>query len=164
MVPSLFKQVLYKFLEYFSKFDWDKYCISLNGPVPLSSLPNLTGESYSGILLLCQVIAKHVLTGLIIIIPVTVEPSGIHDELLFGPNGSCDRLIVLKKDSDGSNMNFRPKYLNIIDPIKSSNNLGRSVSKGQNNLEATSFYLSLFCALFSFLYSTTTFLYVCLLM
>uniref|UniRef100_A0A0E0D757 PAP/OAS1 substrate-binding-related domain-containing protein n=1 Tax=Oryza meridionalis TaxID=40149 RepID=A0A0E0D757_9ORYZ len=99
-------EVLYKFLEYFSKFDWDKYCISLNGPVPLSSLPNLTGESYS------------------------VEPSGIHDELLFGPNGSCDRLIVLKKDSDGSNMNFRPKYLNIIDPIKSSNNLGRSVSKG----------------------------------
>uniref|UniRef100_A0A0E0LPT6 PAP/OAS1 substrate-binding-related domain-containing protein n=1 Tax=Oryza punctata TaxID=4537 RepID=A0A0E0LPT6_ORYPU len=94
-------EVLYKFLEYFSKFDWDNYCISLNGPVPLSSLPNLT-----------------------------VEPSGIHDELLFGPKGLSDRLIVLKKDSDGSNMNFRPKHLNIIDPLKSSNNLGRSVSKG----------------------------------
>lgn len=69
MVPSLFKQVLYKFLEYFSKFDWDKYCISLNGPVLLSSLPSPAGESC--ILFLCQVITRHVLTGLNIIIPVT---------------------------------------------------------------------------------------------
>ncbi|KAK9920272.1 hypothetical protein M0R45_028830 [Rubus argutus] len=32
--------VLYKFLDYFSKFDWDNYCISLNGPVRISSLPD----------------------------------------------------------------------------------------------------------------------------
>uniref|UniRef100_A0A0D9X2Y3 Polymerase nucleotidyl transferase domain-containing protein n=1 Tax=Leersia perrieri TaxID=77586 RepID=A0A0D9X2Y3_9ORYZ len=96
-------EALYKFLEYFSKFDWDNYCISLNGPVLLSSLPNLTAE-----------------------------PSGIHDELLFGkdiPDGSFNRLIVLKNISDGLE-NFRLKHLNIIDPLKSSNNLGRSVSKG----------------------------------
>lgn len=36
-------QVLYKFLDYFSNFDWDNYCISLNGPVRLSSLPELVG-------------------------------------------------------------------------------------------------------------------------
>ncbi|KAG2686166.1 hypothetical protein I3760_10G164800 [Carya illinoinensis] len=30
--------VLYKFLDYFSNFDWDSYCISLNGPVRISSL------------------------------------------------------------------------------------------------------------------------------
>ena len=41
-----FLQALYRFLEYFSKFDWDRYGISLNGPVDLSSLPNLTGGSY----------------------------------------------------------------------------------------------------------------------
>ncbi len=34
-------QVLYTFLEYFSNFDWDKYCVSLWGPVPLSSLPGV---------------------------------------------------------------------------------------------------------------------------
>ncbi|KAF2907420.1 hypothetical protein DAI22_12g096600 [Oryza sativa Japonica Group] len=87
-------EALYKFLEYFSKFDWDKYCISLNGPVLLSSLPS-----------------------------PAVEPSSIQDELLFGKK-------TLPEVSDGSNINFCLKHLNIIDPLKWSNNLGRSVSRG----------------------------------
>ncbi|XP_062086673.1 structural maintenance of chromosomes flexible hinge domain-containing protein GMI1-like isoform X2 [Humulus lupulus] len=33
--------VIYKFLDYFSNFDWDNYYISLNGPVWISSLPEL---------------------------------------------------------------------------------------------------------------------------
>ncbi|WZY84809.1 hypothetical protein YC2023_031193 [Brassica napus] len=37
--------VLYKFLEYFSKFDWDKYCISLSGPVCRSSLPEIVVDT-----------------------------------------------------------------------------------------------------------------------
>ncbi|KAL5199140.1 hypothetical protein ABZP36_002652 [Zizania latifolia] len=93
-------EVLYKFLEYFSNFDWSKHCLSLNGPVPFSSLPNLT-----------------------------VEPSGMHDELLFGKE-IFDRLILLSEVSDGPNTNFRLKHLNIIDPLKRNNNLGRSVNKG----------------------------------
>lgn len=36
-------QVLYRFLEFFSKFDWDNFCVSLWGPVPISSLPDVTG-------------------------------------------------------------------------------------------------------------------------
>lgn len=36
-------QVLYRFLEFFSKFDWENYCVSLWGPVPISSLPDVTG-------------------------------------------------------------------------------------------------------------------------
>ncbi|KAG8079314.1 hypothetical protein GUJ93_ZPchr0007g3542 [Zizania palustris] len=92
-------EVLYKFLEYFSNFDWSKHCLSLNGPVPFSSLPNLT-----------------------------VEPSGMHDELLFGKE-IFDRLILLSEVSDGPNTNFRLKHLNIIDPLKRNNNLGRSVNK-----------------------------------
>ena len=31
-------QVLYKFLAVFAAFDWDKYCLSLQGPVPLSEV------------------------------------------------------------------------------------------------------------------------------
>ncbi|KAL6657364.1 hypothetical protein ACP70R_005144 [Stipagrostis hirtigluma subsp. patula] len=96
-------EALYKFLEYFSKFDWDNYCISLNGPVALSSLPNLPAE-----------------------------PTAVHDELLLGKEylkGSLDRLLVVPYGSDGCDTNFRQKYLNIIDPLKGSNNLGRSVSK-----------------------------------
>uniref|UniRef100_A0A0E0MLD5 PAP/OAS1 substrate-binding-related domain-containing protein n=1 Tax=Oryza punctata TaxID=4537 RepID=A0A0E0MLD5_ORYPU len=105
-------EAMYQFLEYFSKFDWDRYCISLNGPVLLSSLPNLAGDSC--ILFLCQVITKGVLT---------VDPSSIHDELLFGKE-------TLPEVSDGSIINFCLKHLNIIDPLKWSNNLPRSVSRG----------------------------------
>ncbi|KAK7329211.1 hypothetical protein VNO77_23361 [Canavalia gladiata] len=34
-------EVLYQFPEFFNKFDWDNYCLSLWGPVPISSLPNI---------------------------------------------------------------------------------------------------------------------------
>lgn len=40
-------QVLYRFLEFFSNFDWDNFCLSLWGPVPISSLPNVTGNNLS---------------------------------------------------------------------------------------------------------------------
>ncbi|KAH0934976.1 hypothetical protein HID58_012093 [Brassica napus] len=74
--------VLYKFLEYFSKFDWDKYCISLSGPVCRSSLPEI-----------------------------------------FETNPRA----------------FPSKYLNIIDPLKENNNLGRSVNKANFNRIRTAF-------------------------
>ena len=47
-----FLQVLYKFLDYFSKFDWDNYCISLSGPVILSSLslPEIVGKHFHKLL------------------------------------------------------------------------------------------------------------------
>ncbi|RCV14520.1 hypothetical protein SETIT_2G432700v2 [Setaria italica] len=97
-------EAFYRFLEYFSKFDWDKYGISLNGPVDLSLLPNLT-----------------------------VEPTAGQDELLFDKEflqGFFDRLVVIPNESDGCDTQFRQKFLNIIDPLKGNNNLGRSVSKG----------------------------------
>ncbi|PQP95595.1 uncharacterized protein Pyn_10368 [Prunus yedoensis var. nudiflora] len=37
-------EVLYRFLEFFSKFDWDNFCVSLWGPVPISALPDVTAE------------------------------------------------------------------------------------------------------------------------
>ena len=39
-------QVLYRFLEFFSNFDWERFCLSLWGPVPISSLPDMTGNLY----------------------------------------------------------------------------------------------------------------------
>ncbi|KAG0546324.1 hypothetical protein BDA96_02G437900 [Sorghum bicolor] len=96
-------EALYTFLEYFSKFDWDRYGISLNGPVDLSSLPNLT-----------------------------VEPTEVQGELLLGKEfqqGYLDRLVVIPNEFEGCDTQFRQKFLNIIDPLKANNNLGRSVSK-----------------------------------
>jgi hypothetical protein len=37
-------QVLYNFMVEFSKFDWDRYCLSLQGPVLISDLPSQRGE------------------------------------------------------------------------------------------------------------------------
>lgn len=37
-------QVLHKFLESLSQFNWDKYCLSLQGPIGLSSFPSPVGK------------------------------------------------------------------------------------------------------------------------
>ncbi|KAF8728607.1 hypothetical protein HU200_017872 [Digitaria exilis] len=107
-------EVLYRFLEYFSKFDWDNYCISLNGPVALSSLPNL-------------------------IVEATVTHT---DDLLFDKEflkSSVDKSPASPRNSDAFYTRFRPKHLNIIDPLKENNNLGRSVNKASFNRIRTAF-------------------------
>ncbi|KAJ0088925.1 hypothetical protein Patl1_31518 [Pistacia atlantica] len=97
--------VLYKFLDYFSKFDWDNYCISLNGPVRVSSLPEVVVE--------------------------TPENGG--QDLLLSTEFLKDCVEQFSTPSRGFETNsrtFPPKHLNIVDPLKENNNLGRSVSKG----------------------------------
>ncbi|KAL5219519.1 hypothetical protein ABZP36_020203 [Zizania latifolia] len=107
-------EVLYRFLEYFSKFDWDNYCISLNGPVALSSLPN-------------QI----------------VEPTNAPgNDLLFDKEflkNSVHKTLLPPKDSNACRTIFRVKYLNIIDPLKEHNNLGRSVNRASFNRIRTAF-------------------------
>ncbi|KAL2541225.1 PAP/OAS1 substrate-binding domain superfamily [Abeliophyllum distichum] len=97
--------VLYKFLDYFSNFDWETYCISLNGPVRLSSLPAIVAE--------------------------TPEECGsdllLRDDFLR----SCVEMFsVPSRRIDKNSRGFQQKYLNVVDPLKEANNLGRSVSKG----------------------------------
>ncbi|CAN6289519.1 unnamed protein product [Urochloa humidicola] len=107
-------EVLYRFLEYFSKFDWDNYCISLNGPVALSSLPSL-------------------------IVEATVTHT---EDLLFDKEflkSSVDKAMVPPRNSDACYTRFRPKHLNIIDPLKEYNNLGRSVNRASFNRIRTAF-------------------------
>ncbi|KZV41098.1 hypothetical protein F511_14074 [Dorcoceras hygrometricum] len=92
--------VLHKFLDYFSKFDWETYCISLKGPVRLSSLPDVVPE------ILEECCGDLMLTS---------------DFL-----SSCTKeFSIPSKTSRG----FQQKHLNIIDPLKETNNLGRSVNK-----------------------------------
>ncbi|PON44664.1 PAP/OAS1 substrate-binding domain superfamily [Parasponia andersonii] len=97
--------VLYKFLDYFSNFDWDNYCISLNGPVRISSLPELLAE--------------------------TSENTG-HDLLLTDDflKGCVEMFSAPSRGYETSSRTFPQKHLNIVDPLKENNNLGRSVSKG----------------------------------
>nr|GMC93993.1 uncharacterized protein LOC109179216 isoform X1 [Ipomoea batatas] len=96
--------VLYRFLEYFSKFDWEKYCISLSGPVRVSSLPNIVAEapeSDGGGLLLSNDFLRY-----------------------------CAVMFSVSRGMDLNSRTFSSKHLNIVDPLKENNNLGRSVSRG----------------------------------
>ncbi|XP_015577368.2 uncharacterized protein LOC8282120 isoform X2 [Ricinus communis] len=98
-------EVLYRFLEFFSKFDWDNFCVSLWGPVPISSLPDVTAEpprKDGGELLLSKLFLKA--CGAV----YAVSPGG--------------------PESQGQT--FTSKHFNVIDPLRVNNNLGRSVSKG----------------------------------
>ncbi|KAK9167956.1 hypothetical protein Syun_000096 [Stephania yunnanensis] len=97
--------VLYKFLDYYSKFDWEKYGVSIKGPVNVSFLPKIIAE--------------------------TPENDGYP---LLLPNEfmqNCISLCITPLRSQEINQKpFTRKYLNIVDPLRDNNNLGRSVNKG----------------------------------
>ncbi|KAJ6847112.1 uncharacterized protein M6B38_284895 [Iris pallida] len=98
-------EVLYRFLEFFSNFDWDNFCVSLWGPVAISSLPDMAAEpprkDSDGLLL-----SKHFLDA-------------------------CSTVYaVFPVGQENQRQSFVSKYFNVIDPLRTNNNLGRSVSKG----------------------------------
>ncbi|KAK3218942.1 hypothetical protein Dsin_012912 [Dipteronia sinensis] len=97
--------VLYRFLDYFSKFDWENYCVSLSGPVCKFSLPD--------------VVAK--------------VPENGRDNLLLSEEflqDCVDKFSVPSKRIETNSRAFLEKHLNIIDALKENNNLGRSVNRG----------------------------------
>ncbi|KAK9056128.1 hypothetical protein SSX86_027217 [Deinandra increscens subsp. villosa] len=98
-------EVLYRFLEFFSHFDWDNFCVSLWGPVPINSLPDVTAE----------------------------PPRKDSGELLLNKLflDACSSVYaVCPSGQDNQGLPFLSKYFNVVDPLRVSNNLGRSVSKG----------------------------------
>ncbi|XP_057789739.1 uncharacterized protein LOC131006597 isoform X2 [Salvia miltiorrhiza] len=97
--------VLHRFLEYYSKFDWEKYCISLKGPVCKSSLLDIVVK-----------VPKNGWTDLM-----------ISEEFL---ENCVEMFSVSSRELEGKPKAFQPKHLNIIDPLKENNNLGRSVHIG----------------------------------
>ncbi|GJN08690.1 hypothetical protein PR202_ga26640 [Eleusine coracana subsp. coracana] len=94
-------EVLFRFLEFFSNFDWEKFCLSLWGPVPISSLPDMTAE----------------------------PPRMDSDELLLSKDflDSCSNMYgVVPRAQESQGQSFVSKHFNVIDPLRTSNNLGRS--------------------------------------
>ncbi|XP_004502847.1 uncharacterized protein [Cicer arietinum] len=106
-------EVLYRFLDYYSTFDWEKNYVTVDGPQALSSLPEIVEKPESdrvGFLL--------------------------SKELLKNYRDMCS----VPKASEPFTLQFLPKHLNILDPLKNDNNLGRSVSRG--NLHRIRFALA----------------------
>ncbi|CAN1309244.1 hypothetical protein LINPERPRIM_LOCUS27634 [Linum perenne] len=98
-------EVLYRFLEFFSKFDWDNFCVSLWGPVPISSLPNVTAEA-----------------------PRKDDGDLLLDKSFLDACGLVYAVFPNGQEHNGPP--FTSKHFNVIDPLRVNNNLGRSVSKG----------------------------------
>ncbi|XP_057475128.1 uncharacterized protein LOC130763261 isoform X2 [Actinidia eriantha] len=96
--------VLHRFLDYYSAFDWDKYCVSLNGRVALSSFPDIVVETPQN------------------------DGSGLLLDQEFLKN-AIGMFSVSNWAQESTEQAFPKKYLNIIDPLKQNNNAGRSVSK-----------------------------------
>ncbi|GAB2229527.1 hypothetical protein Drorol1_Dr00013773 [Drosera rotundifolia] len=97
-------EVLYKFLDYYCKFDWENFCVTLNGPIHISSLQELMAER---------------------------AENGDGDFLLGDDffKEFLDMFSVPPKTNEAISKIFTQKHLNIVDPLKDNNNLGRSVSK-----------------------------------
>ncbi|XP_021758199.1 uncharacterized protein LOC110723179 [Chenopodium quinoa] len=96
--------VLYKFLEYYSTFDWTRYCVDINGLVLISSLPD-----------------------------IVVQAPHDCDDLLLTDNflrSSREAILSSMGIVGTKNSVFPVKFLNILDPLRDENNLGRSVNKG----------------------------------
>nr|GMD15734.1 uncharacterized protein LOC109173649 [Ipomoea batatas] len=108
------EQVLYRFLDYYSRFDWEKYCISLNGPVCKASLPEIVVYSSLGSF------------SFAVSIPDNGGNLLLSEEFLR----NCMEMFSAPSRVIGNTRVFKQKHLNIIDPLNETNNLGRSVHRG----------------------------------
>ncbi|CAJ1974562.1 unnamed protein product [Sphenostylis stenocarpa] len=118
-------EVLYIFLDYYASFDWDNNYASIWGPRALSSLPEIVGKS--------QVV------GCIFMLQSLMYPN-----LLLAETPECDQgEFLLQKEflknyrdmcsfnrraSETSNHDFPVKLVNILDPLRNDNNVGRCVN------------------------------------
>ncbi|OIV96810.1 hypothetical protein TanjilG_08671 [Lupinus angustifolius] len=91
-------EVLFRFLDFFSKFDWQNYIISLWGPIPISSLPN-----------------------------IKAEPPHSHCRELLLQGDFLIACKVHYGVTRRSQEPFIAKHMNIVDPLCENNNLGRSI-------------------------------------
>ncbi|KAM7494729.1 hypothetical protein LguiB_029338 [Lonicera macranthoides] len=95
--------VLYKFLDYYRTFEWERYCVTIYGRVAIPSLPNVVAEkeesSECGLLL-----TKEFLEN-------------------------CVQYFSIPTTATANREQFPVKFMNIMDPLKSRNNLGRSVNR-----------------------------------
>ncbi|XP_052109183.1 uncharacterized protein LOC127741200, partial [Arachis duranensis] len=102
-------EVLFRFLEFFNKFDWDNYCISLWGPVHKECIPNTMRAE---------------------------APRGDREVLLLSETflrSSISCYSVPRINENNNNVKEQPfffKCINIVDPLRPNNNLGRSISRG----------------------------------
>lgn len=96
-------EVLFRFLQFFSKFDWEQNCLSLRGPVPLVLLHSMTEGS------------PHSSNGNFL----------LSEDFLKACREKYSALPEINQSKT-----FSQKFMNLVDPLRPFNNLGRSVNSG----------------------------------
>lgn len=121
--------------------------MSLSGPVPISSLPDMTGNLYAAyydfyIKVVYTIVILHFFSTLF----CAAEPPRMDAaELLLSKSflDKCSYAYAVTpriQESQGQQP-FVSKHFNVIDPLRTNNNLGRSVSKG--NYQASTYIVLL---------------------
>ena len=97
-------EVLHKFLVFFADFDWDKFAVSATGPCPWRISQ---GDRSDG---------KH--RG--------SRGGAAHPDFMWRMMDKCGNGSVSAKLGGGANStrHMARKYLNVVDPLLSGNNLG----------------------------------------
>eukprot|EP00201_Polytomella_parva_P012028 CAMPEP_0175060644 /NCGR_PEP_ID=MMETSP0052_2-20121109/13138_1 /TAXON_ID=51329 ORGANISM="Polytomella parva, Strain SAG 63-3" /NCGR_SAMPLE_ID=MMETSP0052_2 /ASSEMBLY_ACC=CAM_ASM_000194 /LENGTH=386 /DNA_ID=CAMNT_0016326399 /DNA_START=104 /DNA_END=1261 /DNA_ORIENTATION=- len=114
--------VMLRFLVEFSSFSWGTHCLSLQGPIPLSSFPNPRPEPPEALQ------RDPLLTE-----DFMMRAFRACSQLPFGGGGGGGSLgssSFPPFPDEGAARTFPLKHLNIQDPLLLTNNLGRSVSRG----------------------------------
>lgn len=79
----------------------------------------------------------HLINNLInlVLFPVETPENGGQDLLLSTEflKDCVEQFSAPSRGFETNSRTFPPKHLNIVDPLKENNNLGRSVSKGRNH-------------------------------
>ncbi|KAH1245723.1 Poly(A) RNA polymerase cid14 [Glycine max] len=97
------QQVLYIFFDYYGTFDWEHNYMSIWGPKALSSLPEIVDRPE------CD-----------------QDEFLLHKEFLINYR---DIFSSKAKSSETTTNTFPVKHINILDPLRNDNNLGRSVNE-----------------------------------
>lgn len=114
------------FLQVFSKFDWDKYALTILGPLPLTFLDAPNHEIPAEDQQLCAhpLLEYDALRNAVN--QYSVKPEGAVEALDLLHVSITKRGSTLQLSTNG--VTFPRKFLNILDPLLPSNNLGRSVN------------------------------------
>lgn len=109
-----------RFLQVFAEFDFDNYCLSVFGPIPLDSFPHPHIDEQQ-LPLGARLLSAEDLRDSVREYSAKPKDSTSAIEWL-SPELSCS-------SSEKPNIQLVKKHLNIMDPLLPSNNLGRSVSR-----------------------------------
>ena len=86
--------------------------------------------------ILAELSADSYFVTILQLVSLAVEDTNVPgDDLLFDKEfleNSLEKAFLPPRNFDACCTKFRLKYLNIIDPLKACNNLGRSVNRGLN--------------------------------